>query len=84
MNDWMPLIVLGISTIIALQAWILSQLFSIHGKMAEFNTQIGRIVSDVESEKDTIKRRHDDYDRKFQNIFEKVHHLEAKRVEHQS
>lgn len=68
MNNWIPLIIFLASSIGALQVWILLQIYNIHGKISSFETQMGRIISDIESEKDTRKRLHEDFDHRIRTL----------------
>lgn len=63
---------IGITTIIALQGWILVEIISLKVKAAGYDSQFGRLVSDAESEKGTRKRIHDDFERRLRTLEHKV------------
>lgn len=60
----------GISaaTIISLLAWILVEIIGLKVKLAGYDAQMGRLVSDAESEKGTRKRIHEDFERRLRAV----------------
>jgi len=50
------------SVVIGLQAWILLEIIRLKVNVAEDKIQLGRISSDIESEKGTRKRLHDSFE----------------------
>lgn len=63
---------IGITTVIALQGWILVEIIGLKLKGAAHDSQLGRLVSDAESEKGTRKRIHDDFERRLRTLEHKV------------
>lgn len=70
MPDWLQAIV--VTTTIGLQGWVLVVLYNSNAKMAEFRAQLGRIISDIESEKGTRKRVHETFDARIRSL--EIHH----------
>lgn len=64
----MNLIEILTSVGIALLGWVLLEIIKIKVDFASFRVQIGRIISDIESEKGTRKRLHDDYETRFRTL----------------
>lgn len=60
MPEWLQIVFC--STMIALQSWILLEIVKLKMAQSGYDSQLGRIVSDIESEKDTRKRLHDKFD----------------------
>lgn len=59
---------LVVATIIALQSYILLKLITLEIQLVELRVQVGRLVSDTESEKGTRKRIHDDFESRLRNL----------------
>lgn len=59
---------IGITTVVSLQAWILIEIISLKTKGAGYDAQLGRIVSDIESEKGTRKRIHEDFEARLRTL----------------
>lgn len=57
---------------IALQSWILLEIVKLKMAQSGYDSQLGRIVSDIESEKDTRKRLHDKFDDRLRAL--EIHH----------
>lgn len=56
------------TTIIALQGWILVEVIGLKMKSAGYDAQLGRLVSDAESEKETRKRTNSTIDERLRNL----------------
>lgn len=56
------------STIIALQGWILVEVIGLKMKSAGYDAQLGRLVSDAESEKETRKRTNSTIEERLRNL----------------
>ncbi len=54
--------------IIGLQVTILATILNLMLRLVKVETQIGRIVSDIESEKDSRKRVHVDFEKRISHI----------------
>lgn len=68
-NEWLLLIsgtILGI--VVALQTWILLEIVKLKVSLSEHRMQIGRIVSDTESEKETRKRVHSNFETRLRAL----------------
>jgi hypothetical protein len=57
-----------IAAFITLQVSILAALLNVMFRLVRAETQIGRIVSDIESEKDSRKRVHMDFEHRITKI----------------
>lgn len=73
MPEWLQASVL--SVVVGLQAWILVEIVGLKVKQAKadekfdgFKDQLGRIVSDIESEKDTRARLHTDFETRLRTL----------------
>lgn len=54
--------------IIALQSWILLEIVRLKVSVSRGDTQLNRIVSEIESEKGTRKRLHADFERRLRTL----------------
>lgn len=59
---------IAVLTIIALQSWILQKLIGLEMVLTRHDSQIGRIVSDAESEKGTKTRINLDFERRIRRL----------------
>jgi hypothetical protein len=66
-------ITVPIAAVITLQVSILAALLNVMFRLVRVETQIGRIVSDIESEKDSRKRVHMDFEHRITKIEGKAH-----------
>lgn len=66
MNENIALLVAGV--IISIQSWILLEIVRLKVSLGKHDDQIGRFLSDVESEKDTRKRVHQDFERRLRAL----------------
>lgn len=66
MPEWLQ--ITFCSTMIALQSWILLEIVKLKMAQSAYDAQLGRIVSDIESEKDTRKRLHDRFDERIREL----------------
>lgn len=64
--EWLYGIV--VTAIISLQVWILLEIVALKIKVAGYDAQLGRLVSDAESEKGTRKRVNDDIERRLRAL----------------
>lgn len=69
---------IGITTIVALQAWILIEIISLKVKTASYDLQMGRLVSDAESEKETRKRSNERIDLRFNEFDQRLRAVESR------
>lgn len=66
MPEWLVPILFGV--IISLQGWILLEIIRLKVSAAGYDIQLGRIVSDIESEKGTRKRIHIEFDTRLRAL----------------
>lgn len=66
------LFTIAAGVIVALQGWILLEIISLKVNIGRHDTQIGRIVSDIESEKGTRKRTNSDIETRLR-VLERHH-----------
>lgn len=59
---------IGIGTILALEGWILLEIIKLKVSGGQTDTQMKRIVSDIESEKGTRKRVNEDFERRLRAL----------------
>lgn len=62
------LITVPLTIVVALQSWILLEIIKLKIKTAEYRFQIGRLVSDIESEKGTRLRLHADFESRLRRL----------------
>lgn len=65
---YVPIGLFFASIIVALQSWILLELLRLRDKTNANETQYNRLVSDVESEKDTRARLHIDFETRLRAL----------------
>lgn len=66
MADWLQVLLATI--VISLQTWILLEIIKLKVSQTRSDVQLGRIVSDIESEKGTRKRLHDDFETRLRTL----------------
>lgn len=73
MPDWLAPALF--SATLGVQAWILLAISRLQISSAENKMQLGRLVSDIESEKGTRKRLHENFDERIRSL--ETHHRRA-------
>lgn len=68
--EWLYAIV--VSSVLALQGWILLEIIGLKVTLSQHDQQIKRVVSDQESEKGTRKRSNDDFEGRLR-VLERHH-----------
>lgn len=62
------LVAVGLTAVLAVEGWILIELIALKIKLAKYETQLLRIVSDIESEKGTRRRLHEDFENRIRAL----------------
>lgn len=62
------LVAVGLTAVLTVEGWILLELIALKIKLAQYETQLLRIVSDIESEKGTRKRLHEDFEMRIRTL----------------
>jgi len=69
MNPWIvPLSLVIIGALIGLLGWTLKTVNTLMVEIVALRTQVGRLVSDAESEKGTRKRVHDNFEHRIRAL----------------
>lgn len=66
MPDWLQIIFC--TTMLSLQAWILLEIVKLKMTQVAYDIQLKRIVSDIESEKGTRKRLHENFENRLRAL----------------